>query len=336
METTDNGNGNGNGYDSFSSGGADADADTIALLQEEIARLEEELRLRDAEASAHLDHHQSLPVPGSGSGSGPEHEAQERIDELGRELAARDETITLLLEQIRLADEAEAASRAEWEQLNGWVQEVERRVEQGGTADDLRAALAAERNTSEALRQAAEKEKRAAEAQRQALVAEVERLRARFTQVVGESDAAIAAFQALEHENQQLRDNFEAFSRSAVPAHEMDAVGQELHELRNQRDRLAQELKRERDDRQRERIEYEASCNAMKTQMARETLRRQEGQVKPAGPAHAEAGRSLEADQRIRALREHLKQIQDDETEQRMKRSLTARLSRLWHHTSPH
>jgi hypothetical protein len=217
------------------------------------------------------------------------------------------------------------------------VQEVERRVaDRGDSGDDIRAALAAERNTSEALRQAAEKERLASEAQRQALVAEVERLRTRFTQVVGESDAAVAAIQALENENQQLRDNFEAFSRSVVPAHEMNGAVQELHELRNQRDRLAQELKRERDDRQREHIEYEANYNAMKTQMARESLRRQEGQLKPGGTPHAEAGHALEADQRIRALREHLKQIQDDETEQRMRRSLSARLSRLWHHTSPH
>jgi hypothetical protein len=236
METT------GNGCDHSGSG----DADTIMLLQEEIARLEEELRLRDAEASAHLVHDQESPVPGS------EREDRERIEALGRELAARDETIGLLLEQIRLSDEAEAASRAEWEQLNHWVQEVERRDEQGGgSAVDIRAALEAERNTSEALRQTAEKEQRAAEAQRQALVAEVERLRTKFTQVVGESDAAIAAVQALEHENQQLRDSFETFSRTVVPAHEMDAVGKELQELRSQRDRLGQELKRERDDRQR-------------------------------------------------------------------------------------
>jgi hypothetical protein len=70
--------------------------------------------------------------------------------------------------------------------------------------------------------------------------------------------------------------------------------------------------------------------------MARESLRRQEGQHRPAGILHTETDHSLEADQRIRTLREHLKQIQDDETEQRMRKSLSARLSRLWHHTSPH
>jgi ribosomal protein S15P/S13E len=315
---------------SHDNGLGDAATETIALLQEEIARLEDELRLRDAELA------ERTTLAAGPVEAGHEGAAQQRIDTLVAELAAREETILLLLEQIRLAEEAEAASRAEWEQLNHWVQAVERRVEERDTSGtDLRAELEAERRNSATLRQAAEKDQQAWDVSRKALIAEVERLRSRFTQVVGESDAAIAAVQALEHENQQLRDAYDTIARNAVPTHEMDAIVQELQEVRKERDALTQELQRQRDDRQRQQREYEAGLNALKSQMARESLRQNEGQVRTAAGLPPGRDPLLEADERIRALREHLKEIQHDESEQRMRRSLASRLSRLWHHTSP-
>jgi hypothetical protein len=312
-------------------GHAAAHQETIALLEEEIARLEGELRLRDLEAAERDENH---PVPPPVV---EDAEARERIIELGDALAAREETIALLLEQVRLADEAEAASHAEWEQLHQWVQEVERRVaESGDGGTNLRNELAAERRSTEALRQAAEKDQRAWEVQRQALVAEVERLRARFAEVAGESGSSGAAVQALERENQELRDAYGALARSAVPAHEVDALVQELETLKRQHEAQGQELQRLRDDHQRQRNEYEASLNAMRTQLARESLRRQEEHVKTSVAQDAPQDKEtlLEADMRIRALREHLKEIHQDETDQKMRRSLAARLSRLWHHTS--
>jgi hypothetical protein len=309
------------------------DNDTIALLQEEIARLEDELRARVEAAEEAADRHDSR----SERRPPPRDEAAERrVAELSGELAGRDETIALLLEQMRLAEETEAASRAEWDQLNLWVQEVERRVaERGETGADLRGELEAERRTSEALRQSIEKEQRSSEVRRNALVAEVERLRAKFTQVAGESDATIAAVQALEHENQQFRDAYHELARNAVPAHEVDAIVNELQAVRKERDAHAQQLQRMSDDRQRERNEHEAALNASRSQLARESLRRQEEQVKAAASLNGPADPLLDADQRIRAFREHLKDIHKDETEQRMKRGLAARLSRLWHHTGP-
>ena len=67
-----------------------------------------------------------------------EAELRQELARLDAELAARDETINLLLDQIQLVEEAESASRAEWEQLAAWVTEVEERVErQAGAASDL-------------------------------------------------------------------------------------------------------------------------------------------------------------------------------------------------------
>jgi hypothetical protein len=190
---------------------------------------------------------------------------------------------------------------------------------------------------SEAFRQAIEKEQRSWEVQRQTLVAEVERLRAKFTQVAGESDATVAAVQALEHENHQLRDAYHEFARNAVPSYEVDAIVNELQAVRNERDAIAQELERVNDERKRESNEHEAALNALRSQSARESLRRQEEHVKAAASfTPSPSGNPLlEADERIRAFREHLKEIHQDEAEQRMKRGLAARLSRLWHHTGP-
>ena len=312
--------------------GADAaENETIALLQEEIAHLENEIRMRDESAAA--EHH--APRPDARQATRDEAWTL-RMARLTDELAGRDETIALLHEQMRLSEDAEAASRAEWEQLHVWVQEVERRVaERGEPESDLRDELAAERRTIDALRQAGEKEQRSWEAQRQALVDEIERLRSRFTQVAGVSDATVAAVEVLEYENQRLRRAYDELARNAVPSHEVDAIVTELQAVRKERDTHALELQRALDDRKRERNESEAALNALRSQLARETLRRQEEQVKSATSLPVSGDPLLDPDQRIRAFREHLKEIHQDEAEQRMKRGLAARLSRLWHHTGP-
>jgi hypothetical protein len=311
-------------------GSVTADRETIALLEEEIARLEDELRLRDLAAAAEVQDFAADRSPIKSDDA-----AEARVSQLCAALEAREETISLLLEQVRLAEEADAASRAEWEQLHQWVQEVERRVAAQEQPDsDLGSQLAAERQNSQLLRQATEKEQRSWEVQRQGLVTEVERLRARLTEVASQSDGSIAAVRALEQENDKLREAYNHLASYTVHARERDAAVQELEALRQQHAALVLELKKQRDDWQRQRNEYEASANALRAQLARDSLRRQEEQVKATGVGLAPGESSLEADMRIRALREHLKEIHDGESEQRMRRSLAVRLSRLWSHTS--
>src|SRR4051794_11108508 len=86
----------------------DPDAlDTIALLQDEIARLEGELRARDEmirDANA-------APGPALDDPA-PVEEARRQIDCLNAERVGREETIAMLLEQTRLLEEAESTSRA--------------------------------------------------------------------------------------------------------------------------------------------------------------------------------------------------------------------------------
>src|SRR5262249_2218938 len=184
---------------------------------------------------------------------------------------------------------------------------------------DIRAAPEAEERNSDLLRHEAQKAERSWEVQRQALVAEVERLRGRFSDVASQSDATVAAVAALEHENQELREAYDSLARTTFPAQEADALMRDLQITRHKHDALAQELQKQRDERQRERNEYEASYNALKTQLARDSLRRQEEQVKATGMVPAAKDPLLEADMRIRALREHLKEIHQDEAQERMR-----------------
>jgi hypothetical protein len=320
--------------ESRTAGPAGADQETIALLEEEIARLESELRMRDLAAAKEIEDQEGrVERPHVAH----DDRALEQVRQLQGEVAAREETIALLLEQVRLADEAEAASHAEWEQLHHWVQELEHRVadrREGDTAIELRTELEAERRNSDLLRQSAEKAERSWEVQRQALVGEVERLRARFTEVAGQSDSTVAAVRALENENQALREAYDRLARTTVPAHEIDSLQYDLDLLQKKHEALGHELQKQRDERQRERNEYEASLNALRTQLARDSLRRQEDQVRAAGVVSVAKEPALDADMRIRAFREHLKEIHQDEAEQRVRRSLAARLSRLWNHTN--
>lgn len=275
--------------------------ETVALLLDEVARLEAELRARD-EAAAHVV---DPPMPG------PEGPGHGRLAELTAELAGRDETIAILLEQARLFEEAAAAQRAEWEQLVQWVEEVERRVEGQGAASS--GELAAERRRHDA-------DRAEWEAQSTRMRRELEALRAAPTG---------GAASVLEAELRQLR------ARCAALEHDADgleplraaqsAAAREIERLRN-------ELERAQDERTRERREAEAALAASRSELAQARL------VQPPGaapPTHAARTDELDPDERIRAFRQHLRELHDREAEQRAGRSLSSRLSRLWRHTGP-
>ena len=51
------------------------------------------------------------------------------VERFQAELVSRDETIRLLMDELIRVEEAQAATRAEWEQLDAWVAELEHRVE---------------------------------------------------------------------------------------------------------------------------------------------------------------------------------------------------------------
>lgn len=306
----------------------DPDQDTLSLLQEEIARLEAELAARD----------EALLDPAAGRSEGQEEDPdgraewhRRRVEELDAELAARDETVMLLLEQSRLFEDAASAQRAEWEQLQQWVEEVERRVEGRDLGDDrLRAELDAERSRADSLRRSAESDRAAWDAHRRGLEREAEHFRDRLArQANGPAAEEETAFIGLAAENRRLRAAAVELERFRVIAAEAEDLGRKLAETSAELETVRGQLQRVEDDRRRETIEHKAELVGTRSEIARESLAREDG------PAPATVPSATDADERIRAFRLHLKELHESEDQRRAGRTLSARLSRLWRNTGP-
>jgi hypothetical protein len=75
---------------------------------------------------------------------------------------------------------------------------------------------------------------------------------------------------------------------------------------------------------------------SLRAQVSRASLAAKEVAIAGAGTHKTDEHQSaLEADMRIRAFRQHLKEIHQNETEVRNQNRLSARLSRLWSRTAP-
>jgi hypothetical protein len=257
---------------------------------------------------------------------------------LSAELAARDETITLLLDQLRLVEDAESASRAEWEQLTQWVAEVEQRVERqdGAGTEKLVLELDSHRRQAEEFRSQLDRERKAWNHQRSGLETEIQRLQALLARAAQEVAAPgdAAALTILESENQRLRqlctDLDETIKSEAKSLHEAIELGRrELEEVRRERDLVT-------DERDRERREYEIAVASLRSQSSRAALAVQDSESHATRfETHGDVSPGLEADIRIREFRQHLKEIHCHEAEARNRNRLGARLSRLWTRTGP-
>jgi hypothetical protein len=295
--------------------GDEVTRETVALLLDEVSRLEAELQAR---ATAAEDWSADQPGPDDSA-------LRQQVAELTAELTGRDETIGVLLEQTRLFEEAATAQRDEWEQLTRWVEEVEQRVGDR-TAGDPRQAeeLAAQRLRSEDLVRRHEAERAAWDTHKRRLQQELAALHATPTGAPAE---------ALESENHRLRAACAALERDAAAAAELVPLRARLDAADAERARLGAELRQERDDRAREKNESEATRAVLKTQLARASLQRSAEALTPGGAPPRNT--ALDADERIRALRLHLQELHEREAEQRAQRGLAARLSRLWKSTGP-
>jgi hypothetical protein len=332
--------------------GNDASAEyleTIALLQEEIARLENELLAREESC-------QSTVADGRSSDDevAPGYLAlQGEKARLAAELASRDETITLLLDQLRLVEEAEATSRAEWEQLAQWVTEVEERVErqsrEEGSSGEERSSqdemIAVARRQADDTRSLLDRERNGWHEKQRDLEAQIEQLQALLARQSAreasrgeagagcQSDAA-KALALLEVENRRLRQAIKKLeetsrSESQVLGERLGVAERELAAARKAHDAVE-------DERARERREFEIAVASLRSQAARASVAAYEINGHGASSAAAGDGSSaLDADIRIRAFRQHLKEIHSHEAEVRNSNRLGARLSRLWTRTVP-
>jgi hypothetical protein len=318
--------------------------ETIALLQEEIVRLEQELQVGGDTPS-------DMVSTGFGSAEDEFHRsavnesaavAHGEVERLTCELASREETVTLLLDQLSLLEESRTADRAEWEQLGQWVTELEQRVE--GQDEPalcrLQARLGDQQREAEELRTKLEQHRGGWEVQRQVYEGKIALLQEglaqaqAFRQAVEDDDGQssgpiIEVVKDLQEENRRLAARQEIAERTA--AESSDALHSRLGEVQNERDEARRQLEQVQDERRREKLEYEATCAEHRTRQS------QASRVQPEAPQPVKAPNDhpLEPDRRIRALRQHLQEIHQREEEERRQRSLTARLSRLWSRTSP-
>ncbi len=308
--------------------------ETIALLQDEITRLESELLAHEetGPSSAYSDRSRA------DAGAFDELPNRQELDRLGTELAVRDETINLLLDQLRLVEEAESAGRLEWEQLTAWVAEVEQRIDRqdGAAPEKLAQELDAQRRQAEESRLQLDRERTAGNDQRRGLEREIQRLQsllARAAQKIAAPSEGVA-IAILESENGRLRqrcqDLDEAVKSGAQSLRDALKTGQkELEDVRKERDLV-------QDERVREHREYEIAIASLRSLASRAAVSAQQGEGRAArSDASSDVPSALEADIRIREFRQHLKEIHCHEAEARNHNRLTARLSRLWTRTGP-
>jgi chromosome segregation ATPase len=319
--------------------------DTIALLQEEIVRLEAELQARgegtpESVSIGVSSTENEFDRPSASEYAAPSHPEVER---LRGDLATREETVAFLLDQLSLLEDARTADRAEWEQLAGWVAELEQRVE--GQDEEalcrLQARLANEQRKAEELQKKLDLHHHAWEAQRAAYEGKLAQLqegleqaqalaRAREDddQIHPGSGRCVDAVSAVQAENLRLAALREMEERTA--GENSAALHSRLGELEKERDEALRQLEHVQDERRRERLEHEAVRAELRTLHARAVL------VQPQlVKAPEDRAREMEPYLRIQALREHLLEIHEQEAEERRKRSVTSRLSRLWSRTSP-
>jgi len=128
--------------------------ETITLLQDEVARLEQELHMRDErrretpsnDEASFQDEVEAVSARENLAGK------SEEVERIKAELASRDETIRLLLDEVSRVEEAQAATQAEWEHLAEWVAALEHRVDgqDGDALHQLENRLAAQEQKADA------------------------------------------------------------------------------------------------------------------------------------------------------------------------------------------
>ena len=278
----------------------DAYLDTVTLLQEEIERLEAELRLWT-----------QVPVNPAPAATDPEieNEATRRINELTSLLDERDETIALLWEHLSAIEEAQAARSAEWEQLHHWVDELEHRL---GDLDLSANDPGLEGPTIEDYQNQLDSQRRAWEQERHDLEAELARLRRRLDPEAGVSDNATLA--ELEDHNRRLRDECQRLLPFEA---EVASLTDRVTLLQVQLEDAREQLRAYDVDLQNERLRHEAELAELRS-----------GQSAPRFSAS-----NLTPSERVRALREHLREVHAREVEERKERQLSTRIARLLRRT---
>jgi len=276
--------------------------DTIELLKAEIEHLQSEL----AVSEIGRDHHWISPPLADAAPDGPEDCARllSRLDELLGELDQSEQRIGILEELLRASEEATAAEHEERKQLEAWVEDIERRI--GDRESDwkaevqlLRQRLSEATERPQITQQFASRDTRSDDDE---LAQQLEGWRSRaaeLQQQLADGDRERLSL------NQKLREVEQQLSGSRQ-------VTELEQELREERVRLAQEraeLARQRADVMTLRAQADHQTNAAE-----------------------QPGREVE--NRMRAFRQHLREIHEQERnepqQQQQRVGLSARIAQLW------
>jgi hypothetical protein len=325
--------------------------ETIAILQDEVARLEQELQLQDERQRETTSNDEASFHDEAEAASALENVAgePEEVERIQAELVSREDTIRLLLDELSRVEAAQAATQAEWEQLAGWVAELEHRVEghDENALHELENRLAAQQQKVEALQVKSEQDRRAWDAKRRIYQEEITRLQGTLDQVAksseapGTHDGRVAqgpgpdanVVEALQAENLRLRAGWQELVERAAAADRSESLDAKLAETLNEQHQLRRQLEQIQDERKREGLEYQANVAELRAQLSQAPL------IQPEGPPSEKGHEGISADQdiqlRFRALRQHLVECDQREKEERRQKHLISRLSRLWSRTGP-
>jgi predicted nuclease with TOPRIM domain len=325
--------------------------ETIAILQDEVARLEQELQLheerpREAHSTDDASLHDEAATPSARAHVVGEPEDVERLQ---AELGNRDETIRLLMDELIRVEESQAATRAEWEQLDTWVAELEHRVEGYDEIGirELENRLAVEQSKVDRLQLKSEHDRRTWEAQRQIYQAEIARLQKTLDEVAnsanipGDGDGRVAQgagpdanmVEALQAENLRLRAAWQELVQRSAAADRSESLDAKLAETLNEQHQLRRQLEQVQDEMKRERLLYQANVAELKSQLSQAALIQPTVPPSEKEPEGISPGQEIEL--RLRALRQHLMETDQLEKEERRQKRLVNRLSRLWSRTGP-
>jgi hypothetical protein len=220
-----------------------------------------------------------------------------RIAELTAEVALRDETIAQLWDHLREREEAEAQARADWDEVHQLVEDLEARIGVATSPTDEERARW-------------ESERRAWEDRRAHLEAEASELRSRLSQA-----ARTAASGPIDEEHSARLADLEAANRQLREAcrrlPELEAAATEVEILREQMKTAA--------------VTNDPCQSWSRPAVSGSSV------VWPVGTGQSRlSAADLSPDERIRALRQHLREVHERELEERKNGQLKTRLSRIW------
>jgi DNA repair exonuclease SbcCD ATPase subunit len=276
---------------------------------------------------------------------------------LARLESERDRLRSELESERRTLLEARTRSEADRRKIMAYKAQVDQEFARlRGQAGELKGQVESLR--AQQVRWQAAKVQGADGAETQALVArnaelegEIARLRERATAMQSAGGAADpetleqlheaqAVLQVMDEENRRLRQTCLELTKASDRQAEADMLRTQVETLQGELSRIQVELRAERDERERERNVHETAIVTLQSQSVREAMNSQREQISEGStPAPqslpAYASRDTSIDERIRAFREHLRDVHVREEEERQRKSFTSRLSKVWMKSRP-